>query len=346
MLKEFWFKIRNRRNEHISEEIRKDLEFYLDLNYIPEELEREATGALYDATELSRAIEWEESEALAPEAMPDDYFLEEAESHALEESEKKAIALPPEEDFYTSYDYLPGKSAEEFEDDYTEIGAPFSGESVTEFSGRLASAPQAPAADSRRADTAPEELDLRDTGTVEAFGPIESRRKRRIGMPLPEVGRIGSARPDSVQSPKSRQPARGSQPALAPEAPQALQRQSLDDVISALGMSFQQKLLTLIDAKGYSDPQVYRKANLDRKLFSKIRCNADYKPSKLTALALAIALELNLDEATDLLGRAGLALSPSSLTDMIVKYCITNQIYDIYDVNALLYEHDQQLLGL
>ena len=291
MLKDFWFKIRNRRNEHISEEIRKDLEFFLDLNYIPEELEREATGALYDAHELSRTIE-------------------------------------PEEDFYTSYDYLPGKSAEEFEDDYTEIGAPFSGKSVTEFSGRLASAPQKPAADSRRADTAPEKLDLRDTGTVEAFGPIESRRKRRIGMPLPEVGRIGSARPDSVQS------------------PQVLQRQSLDDVISALGMTFQQKLLTLIDAKGYSDPQVYRKANLDRKLFSKIRCNADYKPSKLTALALAIALELNLDEATDLLGRAGLALSPSSLTDMIVKYCITNQIYDIYDVNALLYEHDQQLLGL
>ena len=301
MLKEFWYKTRNKRNEHISEEIRKDLEFFLDLNYIPEELEREATGALYDADELSAATEPEatvltpeEAEVLAPEAMPDDFFLEEAESHAPETLPKD---LPPEEDFYKSYS-LPSMPAEE--------------------SGAFTDAPQAP----------------------------QARSKRRIGMPLPEVGRIGSARPESVQAPKSRQPARGSQPALAPEAPQALQRQSLDDVISALGMTFQQKLLTLIDAKGYSDPQVYRKANLDRKLFSKIRCNADYKPSKLTALALAIALELNLDEATDLLGRAGLALSPSSLTDMIVKYCITNQIYDIYDVNALLYEHDQQLLGL
>ena len=128
------------------------------------------------------------------------------------------------------------------------------------------------------------------------------------------------------------------------QAPQ-LHQQSLEDVISALGLTFQQQLLDLIDAKGYTDSQVYRKANLDRKLFSKIRCNKDYKPSRLTALSLAIALELNLDEATDLLGRAGLALSPSNLTDMIIKYCITHQIYDIYDVNALLYEYDQQLLG-
>ena len=128
------------------------------------------------------------------------------------------------------------------------------------------------------------------------------------------------------------------------QAPQ-LQQQSLEDVISVLGLTFQQQLLGLIDEKGYTDSQVYRKANLDRKLFSKIRCNKDYKPSKLTALSLAIALELNLDEATDLLGRAGLALSPSNLTDMIIKYCITHQIYDIYDVNALLYEYDQQLLG-
>lgn len=119
----------------------------------------------------------------------------------------------------------------------------------------------------------------------------------------------------------------------------------IDDLISALGQTFQQKLLALIDEKGYTDSQVYRKAHLDRKLFSKIRCNKDYKPSKMTALSLAVALELNLDEATDLLGRAGLALSPSDLTDMIVKYCIINRIYDIYEVNELLYEHDRQLLG-
>jgi hypothetical protein len=115
--------------------------------------------------------------------------------------------------------------------------------------------------------------------------------------------------------------------------------------MKGLGQTFQEKLLTLIDDKGYSDTQVYKRANIDRKLFSKIRCNPDYKPSKTTALALSIALELNLDETKDLLGRAGLALSPSSKSDLIVQYCIMNEIYDIYDINVLLFDYDQQLLG-
>lgn len=126
------------------------------------------------------------------------------------------------------------------------------------------------------------------------------------------------------------------------------QNEETDDLqrlVSNIGMTFQQVLLQIIDRKGFTDSQVYRRANLNRKLFSKIRCNENYKPSKLTAFALAIALELNLDEATDLLGRAGIALSPSDLTDLIVKYCLTHKIYDIYEVNALLYEYDQQLLG-
>lgn len=120
---------------------------------------------------------------------------------------------------------------------------------------------------------------------------------------------------------------------------------SIEDVFGGLGETFQEKLLKMIDEKGLTDAQVYTKANLDRRLFSKIRCNVNYKPSKSTALALAIALGLDLDETTDLLGRAGLALSPSSKADLIVKYCIMNRIYDILDVNALLYEYDQQLLG-
>lgn len=120
---------------------------------------------------------------------------------------------------------------------------------------------------------------------------------------------------------------------------------SIEDVFGGLGETFQEKLLKTIDEKGLTDAQVYTKANLDRRLFSKIRCNVNYKPSKSTALALAIALGLDLDETTDLLGRAGLALSPSSKADLIVKYCIMNRIYDILDVNALLYEYDQQLLG-
>ncbi|MBE6040740.1 MAG: hypothetical protein E7219_07260 [Clostridiales bacterium] len=120
---------------------------------------------------------------------------------------------------------------------------------------------------------------------------------------------------------------------------------SLDDIIGPLGETFQEKLLAAIDAKGFKDSEVYAKANIDRRLFSKIRSNRNYKPSKPTALAFAIALGMNLDETTDLLQRAGLALSPSSEADLIVKYCILNGISDIVDVNSILYEYDQPLLG-
>ena len=121
--------------------------------------------------------------------------------------------------------------------------------------------------------------------------------------------------------------------------------ESFEDVIGPLGQTFQEKLLAMIDAKGMKDPEVYSRANIDRRLFSKIRSNKNYKPSKPTALAFAIALGLDLDETTDLLQRAGLALSPSIKADLIVKYCILNGIYDIMDVNDILYEYDQPLLG-
>ena len=112
-----------------------------------------------------------------------------------------------------------------------------------------------------------------------------------------------------------------------------------------LGENFQERLLRLIDERDLTDAEVYKKANIDRKLFSKIRCNADYTPRKRTAVALAVALELNLDETVDLLSRAGLALSPSSKFDLIVEYCIVHNIYNIFDINALLFEYDQPLLG-
>lgn len=120
---------------------------------------------------------------------------------------------------------------------------------------------------------------------------------------------------------------------------------SLDDVMNQLGETFQKRLLRLVDEKGMSDVDVYKKANLDRKLFSKIRCNVDYTPKKKTAVALAIALKLNLDETKDLLGRAEMALSPSNKFDLIIEYFIQNNVYDIYAINLLLFEHNQQLLG-
>ncbi len=120
---------------------------------------------------------------------------------------------------------------------------------------------------------------------------------------------------------------------------------SLDDALDNVGETFQQRLLHLIDESYLSDVDVYKRANMDRKLFSKIRCNKDYKSRKKTALALAIALKLNLDDTVDLLQRAELALSPSSKSDLIVEYFISRQEYDIYNINMALFQHHQPILG-
>ena len=104
-------------------------------------------------------------------------------------------------------------------------------------------------------------------------------------------------------------------------------------------MSFQQKLLSLIDEKKMTDVEVYKRADLDRKLFSKIRCNEDYRPSKKTILALAIALKLDMEETEDLLSRAEYALSPFSKADLIVEYFIRHENYNIYELKVALYEY-------
>ena len=119
---------------------------------------------------------------------------------------------------------------------------------------------------------------------------------------------------------------------------------SLDDILDQESETFQQMLFRIIDRKGMTDPEVYKKANLDRKLFSKIRGNENYVPSKRTALAFAVALELNLDETADLLRTAGLALSPSSRFDLIVGYCISHKIYNIIEINTYLFDYDEPLL--
>ena len=120
---------------------------------------------------------------------------------------------------------------------------------------------------------------------------------------------------------------------------------SLDEVLEKPGETFQQRLFQLIDASGMDDVTVYKKANIDRKVFSRIRCKADYKPKKKTAVAFAIALELDLPTTLDLLSRAEIAFSPSSWFDLIVTYFITNKIYDIYEINAALFKYGQPILG-
>lgn len=120
---------------------------------------------------------------------------------------------------------------------------------------------------------------------------------------------------------------------------------SLKEMLQKTDVGFSQRLLQLIDESGKKDSEIYTKANISRQHFSKIRNNRSYKPTKATAIAFAIALELDMEQTRDLIGRAGYALTMSSKFDVIIMYFISRGNYDLFEINAALFEFDQALLG-
>jgi O-acetyl-ADP-ribose deacetylase (regulator of RNase III) len=168
---------------------------------------------------------------------------------------------------------------------------------------------------------------------------LQDARRRRL-----ERGRFSSRRKNALAADMAERAPRfsGNEPGLS--AAMAKPR-SLDDVVRNVSETWSESLLRLITEKGYTDTEVYKRANVDRKLFSKIRSNKDYQPKKNTAVAFALALKLNVDETKDLLGKAGYAFSPSSRFDLIIEYFIDQNVYDLMVINMALFEHDQPLLG-
>lgn len=161
---------------------------------------------------------------------------------------------------------------------------------------------------------------------------------------MPPLPAPGMPAPD-LQAPAPAASAEPPAPAAAAPMASMPAPRDLADLLDHLDESFSTTLLALIDARGLTDAQVYKRANISRQLFSKIRSNPAYRPTKPTAVALGVALGLTLDELRDLLARAGFALSRSSRFDVIVEFYVARGVYDIFRINEALFAYDEQLLG-
>ena len=218
-------------------------------------------------------------------------------------------------DSYISENYVEEKELEEYSGDFSTPeyrGLPETGISVRSFFGGSF-------AESRKASAADE--DLAEEAMSEANEGLAEE-----AMSEADEGLAKKAIPVAM-------------------APSFRADRSLDDVVNDLDKTFMELVFSFADSKGMTDVEVQKKANLDRKAFSKLKCGTTKNPSKSTALALAIALELSLDDTKDLLSRAGLALSPCSKQDVIVQYFIEREAYDIFEINIALFEHGEQALG-
>lgn len=133
---------------------------------------------------------------------------------------------------------------------------------------------------------------------------------------------------------------------LLMSVPMPQKAMSLEEELENVGMSFHDKLFELIGESGMDNKDVWKRANLDRKHFSKIQCDEKYHPKKKTVMALCIALELDLEQAKDLLARADWAFSPSSKVDLIVQKAIIDKQYDIYQLNLVLFQYTNEILGV
>ena len=307
------------------------LEEYIDDHYVGERYDaeypthrrrRRGIYARKDNAAQSTSARREDAEAEISESQPD---VSEETGGALSNASAMPDNLPPEK----PASGLPVAGGAEVQDETVPYHADF-GMGGAAASAGFGKAGAAPSADFGKTGAAPS-ADFRKTGAAPSAG------FRKAGA-APSAGfKKAGAAPHHAYF--------GMAGDATKPAASAKKKPSLADRIRNIGDSFHTRLFRLIDERGMSHVQVYKAANLDKRLFSKILSNPKYKPKKETALALAIALRLNIDETADLLSRAGFALSPSNMTDVIVRYYIESGNYDMYEINCELFDHGEEPLG-